>query len=145
MKTFLAQKDKVDRKWWLIDAEGQALGRLATTVASILRGKTKPEFTPNIDTGDFVIIINAEKIKTSGKKNLQKVYYKHSGIPGGFKSESLLQLKQRRPERVIKLAVRGMLPHNRLGDKLITKLNIYKGTSHKHHAQKPQKWEKVKI
>lgn len=141
MKSFVAKNGNVERKWWLVDAEGQILGRLASNVASILRGKTKPEYTSNTDTGDFVVIVNAEKVKVSGKKEEQKLYYRHSGVPGGFKSESLGKLKKRAPEKVIEKAVRGMLPHTTLGDNQFTKLKVYKGSAHPHHAQKPEKLE----
>ncbi len=141
MKTFLAKKGEVERKWWLIDAEGQILGRLSTQIASLLRGKMKPEFTPNVDTGDFVIVINAEKIKLTGKKELQKVYQRHSGTPGGFKTETVQQVRKRRPIKIIEAAVRGMLPHNTLGEKQFTKLKVYEGGNHSQGSQKPVKWE----
>lgn len=141
MKTFLAKKGEVNRKWWLVDAEGQTLGRLATQIASLLRGKIKPEFTPNVDTGDFVIVINAEKVKFTGKKELQKVYQRHSGIPGGFRTETVQQVRQKRPVKIIENAVRGMLPHNTLGEKQYTKLKVYQGDTHPHAVQKPLKWE----
>ncbi len=141
MKTYLAKKDEVKRTWWLVDAQGQPLGRLATDVASLLRGKTKPEFTPNVDVGDFVIVINAEKIHLSGKKELQKVYQRHSGIPGGFRTETLEHLRKRFPERILEKAIKGMLPHTTLGAKQFTKLKVFKGESHNHTSQKPQKWE----
>ena len=144
MKTFLAKKNQIDRKWWLVDAEGQILGRLASYVAEILRGKTKPEFTPNVDTGDFVIVVNCEKVKLTGKKELQKVYQKHSGIPGGFKTTTVEQMRKRRPEKIIENAVRGMLPHNTLGEKQFTKLKVYRGNTHPHKSQKPQTWKTVK-
>lgn len=139
MKSYLAKNGSVERKWWLVDAEGQTLGRLASNIASILRGKTKPEFTPNVDVGDFVIVINAEKVKVSGKKEWQKEYYRHSGTPGGFKTETLGKLKKRFPEKIIETAVRGMLPHTTLGKKQFTKLKVYKGSAHPHSAQKPKK------
>ncbi len=138
MKTYLAKKDSVKRKWWLVDAEGQILGRLATKVAEVLRGKNKPEFTPNVDVGDFVIIVNSEKIKLSGKKELQKTYSRHSGIPGGFRTESVQKLRQRQPKQILEKAVRGMLPHTTLGEKQFTKLKVYKGATHPHQMQKPQ-------
>lgn len=141
MKSYLAKKNEVERKWWIADANGQILGRLASQIASILRGKTKPEFTPNVDTGDFVIVINAEKVKLSGKKEFQKVYYRHSQIPGGFKSETVERLRKRFPEKIIENAVRGMLPHNTLGEKQFTKLKVYKGELHPHKVQKPKKLE----
>ena len=141
MKTFSAKKNELERKWWLVNAEGQILGRLASQIASLLRGKTKPEFTPHVDVGDFVIVVNSEKIKLTGKKELQKVYRSHSGIPGGFKSFTVKQTRQRRPEKIIENAVKGMLPHNTLGEKQFTKLKVYKGDNHPHKAQKPKEWE----
>ena len=140
MKTYLAKPNEVERKWWLIDAEGQTLGRLATQISALLRGKTKPEFTPTIDVGDFVIVVNSEKVKLTGKKELQKVYRRHSGIPGGFKTVTVEQLRQKFPQKIIENAVRGMLPHTTLGEKQFTKLKVYKGDSHPHQMQKPQKW-----
>ncbi|GED15097.1 50S ribosomal protein L13 [Aneurinibacillus migulanus] len=139
--TYMAKPLEVERKWYVVDAEGQTLGRLASEVASILRGKFKPEFTPHVDAGDFVVIINAEKIQLSGKKMTDKFYYRHSGYPGGLKATSAGQMIATKPERIIELAVKGMLPKNRLGRKLITKLNVYAGTEHPHQAQQPEKWE----
>ena len=141
MKTFLAKKNEIERKWWLLDANGQTLGRLASCIASLLRGKTKPEFTPNVDVGDFVIVINAQKVKLTGKKEFKKIYYRHSGVPGGFKTTTVSQLREKRPEKIIEYAVRGMLPHNTLGDKQFTKLKVFKGEKHLHSAQKPMKLE----
>lgn len=141
MKSYLAKKGEIARKWWLIDADGQTLGRISTQIASLLRGKTKPEFTPNVDTGDFVIVVNAEKIKLSGKKELQKVYHRHSGIPGGFKTETVRYVRERQPRKIIEKAVRGMLPHTTLGEKQFTKLKVYKGSAHPHQVQKPTKLE----
>ena len=141
MKTFLAKKGEIERKWWLVDAEGQTLGRLATQIAALLRGKTKPEFTPNVDTGDFVIVVNAEKVKLTGKKELQKVYRRHSGIPGGFKTETVQQVRQKRPVKIVENAIRGMIPHTTLGEKQFTKLKVYQGASHPHVTQKPIKWD----
>ena len=138
MKTYLAKKDNVERKWWLVDAEGQTLGRLSSKIASILRGKTKPEFTPNVDAGDFVIVVNAHKIKVSGKKESQITYHRHSRIPGGYKTETLQKLRKRHPEKIIRNAVRKMLPHTTLGEKQLTKLKIYIGSTHPHIAQKPE-------
>ena len=138
MKTYLAKKDTVERKWWLVDAEGQTLGRLSSKIALILRGKTKPEFTPNVDAGDFVIVVNAQKVKVSGKKESQVAYHRHSRIPGGFKTETLQKLRKRYPEKIIKNAVRKMLPHTTLGEKQLTKLKIYTGSTHPHTAQKPE-------
>ena len=144
MKSYLAKKGEIERKWWLVDCEGQTLGRLATQIAELLRGKTKPEFTLNVDVGDFVIAVNAEKIKVTGKKELQKVYYKHSGIPGGFKTITLEKLRLKHPELIIEKAVRGMIPHTTLGDKQFTKFKVYKGAVHPHEKQKPVKM-KIKV
>jgi large subunit ribosomal protein L13 len=132
---YTKENDNVNRLWRVYDAEGEILGRLATKIAQALRGKDKAEFTPNQDCGDFVVVINAEKIKVTGNKEDQKFYYRHSGYCGGFRQESLRNLKARRPEEIIRKAVKGMLPHNRLSDRLITKLKIYKGSSHPHSAQ----------
>ena len=140
MKTYLAKKGSVERNWWLIDAEGQILGRLATQVSALLRGKTKAEFTPNVDVGDFVIVVNAEKIKLTGKKELQKVYQRHSGVPGGFKTETVEKTRLKHPEKIVENAIRGMLPHTTLGEKQFTKLKVYKGPTHRNSAQKPQKF-----
>jgi len=137
-KTYIPKADEVARKWWLIDAEGQVLGRLATTIARLLRGKDKPEFTPFMDTGDFVVVINAEKIKVTGRKLDDKIYYSHSGYPGGLKARTLRELLARKPEEVIRHAVWGMIPKNRLGRKLIKKLKVYRGPNHPHEAQQPQ-------
>jgi len=137
-KTFLPQKEAIDRKWWLVDADGIVLGRLASKVAKMLRGKDKPHFTPFYDTGDFVIIINAEKIKVTGKKDAQKFYYRHSGYMGGLKEKSYQRMKATHPERIITHAVRGMLPKNKLNRKILKKLKIYAGSEHKHQAQKPE-------
>lgn len=138
MKTYLAKDGDISEKWFVVDAEGKTLGRLATRVADILRGKNKPQFTPNIDTGDFVIIINAEKIKVTGKKETQKVYSRHSGFPHGFKQETLKSLRERRPTAIVERAVKGMLPHTRLGARQFTKLKVYAGTEHPHAAQQPE-------
>ncbi len=137
-KTSIPSIDSVDRQWYLVDAENQTLGRLATEVASVLRGKTKPTFTPHLDTGDFVVIINAEKIRVSGKKPQQKLYRRHSGRPGGMKVESFNDLQSRIPERIIEKAIKGMLPHNSLGRQLFRKLKVYKGSEHPHSAQQPK-------
>jgi large subunit ribosomal protein L13 len=139
MKTLFAKKGQVERKWYLIDAEGAILGRLATMIATYLRGKNKPVFTPNIDTGDFIIVINADKIKLTGKKLDNKIYYHHSGYPGGLKAESARELLKRKPEKIIKDAVWGMLPKGRLGRSMLKKLKVYKGSDHPHKAQKPEK------
>lgn len=138
MKTYLAKDGDVSEKWFVVDAEGKTLGRLATRVADILRGKNKPQFTPNVDTGDFVVIINAEKIKVTGKKETQKVYSRHSGFPHGFKQETLKSLRERRPTAIVERAVKGMLPHTRLGARQFTKLKVYAGTEHPHAAQQPE-------
>ena len=137
-KTSIPSLDSIDRQWFLVDAENQTLGRLATEVASVLRGKTKPNFTPHLDTGDFVIVVNAEKIKVSGKKADQKLYRKHSGRPGGMKVESFNSLQARIPERIVEKAIKGMLPHNSLGRQLFRKLKVYKGSDHPHAAQEPK-------
>ncbi|NJK27471.1 MAG: 50S ribosomal protein L13 [Coleofasciculaceae cyanobacterium SM2_3_26] len=137
-KTALPSQETIERQWYVIDAAGQRLGRLATVVACILRGKNKPIYTPHMDTGDFVIVINAEKVAVSGKKSSQKLYRRHSGRPGGMKVETFTQLQARIPERIIEQAVKGMLPKNSLGRKLFTKLKVYKGADHPHQAQKPE-------
>jgi len=137
-KTSVPSSDSIDRQWFLVDAENQTLGRLATEVASVLRGKTKPNFTPHLDTGDFVIVVNAEKIKVSGKKSDQKLYRRHSGRPGGMKVENFKSLQARIPERIVEKAIKGMLPHTRLGRQLFNKLKVYKGTDHPHSAQEPK-------
>ena len=141
MKTFMPKTPEIKRKWYLIDADGQTLGRLSSEVARILRGKNKPIYTPHVDTGDFVIIINAEKIALTGNKLDQKMHRYHSGYPGGLKEIRYRQFIQRTPERVIEVAVKGMLPKNSLGRSMFTKLKVYKGTDHKHEAQKPEKLE----
>ena len=138
MKTFMASPATIERKWYLIDAEGQTLGRLASEIASILRGKNKPTYTPHIDTGDYVIVINAEKVKTTGKKLDQKIYYHHSDYVGGMKETTLKEMLQKHPERVIEFAVKGMLPKGPLGRQMYTKLHVYAGAEHKHEAQKPE-------
>ena len=138
MKTFSAKPLEVTRKWYLIDAEGATLGRLAVVAANILRGKNKPQYTPNVDTGDFVIVINADKITVTGNKETDKLYRSHSGYPGGFKEISFKDMMERTPERAIEKAVRGMLPHNTLGDEQFQKLKVYAGSNHPHEAQKPE-------
>ena len=130
-----------ERNWLVVDANGQTLGRLATQIADALRGKRKPEYTPHMDTGDFVVVVNAEKISVTGNKRADKRYYRHSGYPGGLKSRTLEEMLERRPEEVIRLAVKGMLPRNRLARKQITKLKVYAGPDHPHEAQKPQPME----
>jgi large subunit ribosomal protein L13 len=141
MKTFVAKPSDRERNWLIVDASGKTLGRLATQIADALRGKRKPTYTPHIDTGDFVIVINAEKIHVTGNKLAQKRYYRHSGYPGGLKSRSLADMLDRRPEEVIRLAVKGMLPRNRLARRQITKLKVYAGPEHPHAAQQPQPME----
>ena len=136
-KTPLPTKD-LEHKWYVVDAEGQRLGRLATEIAMILRGKNKPSFTPNMDTGDFVVVVNAEKVIVTGRKSEQKLYRRHSGRPGGMKTETFNRLQQRIPERIIEKAVKGMLPKNAMGRKLFTKLKVYKGSDHPHAAQAPE-------
>jgi len=136
-KTSTPSLINLKRNWFLVDAEGQTLGRLASEIANILRGKNKPSFTPHLDTGDFVIVVNAEKIEVSGKKTSQKLYRRHSGRPGGMKIEKFETLRDRIPERIIEQAVKGMLPHNSLGRQQFKKLKVYKGSQHPHDAQNP--------
>ena len=138
MKTFMANSATVDRKWYVVDAEGMTLGRLASEVAKVLRGKNKPTFTPHVDTGDYVIVVNAEKIAVPGKKMDQKIYYSHSDYVGGLKSATLKEMLAKHPERVIEHAVKGMLPKGPLGRQMYTKLFVYAGPDHKHAAQKPE-------
>lgn len=138
MKTFSAKKEEVQRKWYVVDAEDLVLGRLASQVASILRGKHKPIFTPHVDTGDHVVVINADKVRMTGNKWDQKTYYRHSNYPGGLKSITADKLRDKMPERIIEYAVWGMMPHNRLGRKMMSKLQIYTGSNHPHSAQKPE-------
>ena len=137
-KTYLPPQDALNHQWFVVDAADQRLGRLASEVAMILRGKNKPEYTPHMDTGDFVIVINADKVIVTGKKRTQKVYLRHSGRPGGMKSETFAQLQARLPERIVEHAIKGMLPKNSLGRQLFTKLKVYAGAEHPHQAQKPQ-------
>ncbi|GAX89290.1 50S ribosomal protein L13 [Effusibacillus lacus] len=139
--TYMAKPNAVERKWYIIDAEGKTVGRLATEIASILRGKHKPEFTPHVDTGDFVIVINAEKVVFTGKKLHSKIYRRHSLYPGGLKEISAADMLKNKPERVLFSAVKGMLPKNSLGAKMLTKLRVYAGTEHPHSAQQPIPWE----
>ncbi len=141
MKTYVASTEDRDRQWVVVDAEGQTLGRLATRIADALRGKRKPTYTPHIDVGDFVVVVNAEKISVTGAKRTEKLYHRHSGYPGGLRSRTLNEMLEKRPEEVIRLAVKGMLPKNRLGRKQLTKLKVYAGPEHPHAAQKPQKLE----
>lgn len=138
MNTFMANPDKIEKKWYVVDAADCTLGRLASEVAKVLRGKNKPEFTPNVDTGDYVIIINAEKIKVSGKKMDQKIYYNHSGFVGGMKETTLKEMLAKKPEKVMETAVKGMLPKGPLGRQMLTKLHVYAGAEHPHAAQKPE-------
>ena len=140
-KTFVATPATAERNWLLVDATGQTLGRLATQIADALRGKHKPQYTPHCDTGDFVVVVNAEKIQVTGNKRSEKRYYRHSGYPGGLKSRTFEEMIDRRPEEVIRLAVKGMLPRNRMARKQLTKLKIYAGPEHPHAAQKPQPME----
>ena len=138
MNSFMANTDKIERKWYVVDAECCTLGRLASEVASVLRGKNKPVFTPHVDTGDYVIVINAEKIKVTGKKLDQKIYYSHSDYVGGMKETTLREMMNKKPEKVIELAVKGMLPKGPLGRQMIKKLHVYAGAEHGHEAQKPE-------
>jgi large subunit ribosomal protein L13 len=141
MKTYVATSATAERNWYVVDASGRTLGRLATQIADALRGKRKPEYTPHVDTGDFVIVVNAEKIAVTGDKLSQKRYYRHSGYPGGLRSRTLRDMLERRPEEVIRKAVRGMMPRSRLGRKQLTKLKVYAGPDHPHAAQRPQPME----
>lgn len=138
MKTYMANPDKLEKKWYVVDASGMVLGRLASEVASVLRGKNKPEFTPNVDTGDYVVVINAEKIKVTGRKLDQKIYYRHSDYVGSLKETTLREMLAKHPERVIEFAVKGMLPKGPLGREMMTKLHVYAGAEHPHAAQKPE-------
>ena len=138
MNSYMANPDKVERKWYVVDADGQTLGRLASEVAKVLRGKNKPIYTPHIDTGDYVIVVNADKIKVTGKKLDQKIYYRHSDYVGGMKETTLREMMDKKPERVIELAVKGMLPKGPLGRTMIKKLHVYAGPEHDHAAQKPE-------
>jgi large subunit ribosomal protein L13 len=137
-KTYMAKPGEVTREWYVVDASGKTLGRLATEIARILRGKHKPQYTPHVDVGDFVIVINAEKIAVTGRKLDQKRYYRHSGYPGGLRSITLRRMLEKHPERVIRLAVKGMLPKNRLGRRMLKKLKVYAGPEHPHQAQQPK-------
>lgn len=138
LKTYSAKQGEVEKKWYLIDAEGKNLGRTAAKIASILKGKTKPEYTPSMDVGDFVVVINSEKIEVTGKKETDKKYYRHSGYPGGLKTASLGELRESYPDRILYNAVKGMLPKNSLGRKMLTKLRVVVGADHKFQAQKPE-------
>ncbi|HLW94617.1 MAG TPA: 50S ribosomal protein L13 [Solirubrobacteraceae bacterium] len=141
MKTFVAKPSDRQRDWYVVDAQGKTLGRLATQIADVLRGKRKPTYTPHIDTGDFVIVVNAEKIAVTGNKRAGKIYYRHSGYPGGLRKRTFEEMIRRRPEEVIRLAVKGMMPRNRLARKQLTKLKVYAGPEHPHIAQKPAEME----
>ncbi len=138
MKTFIANPATIERKWYVVDAEGKTLGRLASEIAKVLRGKNKPVFTPHLDMGDYVIVVNAAKVKVTGKKLSQKIYYHHSGYVGGMKETTLKEMLAKKPERVIELAVKGMLPKGPLGRQMYKKLFVYAGPEHKHAAQKPE-------
>ena len=138
MKSFMANPDTIERKWYVVDAEGCTLGRLSSEVAKVLRGKNKPIFTPHIDTGDYVIVVNADKVAVTGRKLDQKIYYHHSGYVGGMKETTLREMLAKKPERVIELAVKGMLPKGPLGRKMYRKLHVYAGPEHAHAAQKPE-------
>ena len=141
MRTYSAKAGEVEKKWYLVDAEGEVLGRLASQVAIILRGKHKPQFTPHMDTGDYIVVVNASKVRLTGRKADQKYYFHHTGYPKGERIIPFQRLAQEKPERIVKSAVWGMLPHNRLGRKVIKKLHIYSGPEHPHQAQKPEKLE----
>ena len=145
MKTYVATPADRQRDWYVVDAEGQTLGRLATRIADALRGKRKPEYTPHVDTGDFIVVVNAEKIHVTGDKLDQKTYWRHSGYPGGIKSRTLAEMLERRPEEVIRKAVKGMLPRNRLARQQLTKLKVYAGPDHPHAAQQPKPMEIEKM
>ena len=138
MKTWNAKPGEIERRWYVVDAEGKTLGRLATQIADTLRGKSKPQYTPHVDTGDFVVVVNAEKIRVTGNKLADKRYYRHSGYPGGLRTRTLAEMLERRPEEVIRLAVKGMLPRTRLGRQQLRKLRIYAGPDHPHQAQRPK-------
>jgi len=137
MKTYQAKKEELEHRWYLVNAEGKILGRLATKLADLLRGKTKPTYTPHLDTGDFVVVVNAEKVTLTGKKMKDKTYYHHTGYPGGIKEMSAEKLLAKKPTEMIRMAVRGMLPKNSLGRQMLRKLKVYAGPSHPHEAQKP--------
>ena len=141
MKTFMQKKETVDRKWYIVDAEGKTLGRLATKVATVLRGKHKPTYTPHVDCGDYVIVINAEKVVLTGNKLDDKMYYNHSGFPGGLRERNAKTMIEKYPEEMVERAIKGMLPHNRLGRAMGKKLFVYAGADHKHEAQKPEVME----
>jgi large subunit ribosomal protein L13 len=141
MKSYMGRPREVERNWYLIDAEGQTLGRMATEIARLLRGKNKPKYTPHVDTGDFVVVVNAEKVVVTGRKAEQKVYYRHTGYPGGLRETSYEVMLRRKPTEVLRKAVRGMMPKTRLGRQQLRKLKIYAGPEHPHEAQNPQPYE----
>ena len=141
MKSYMARPFEVERKWHVIDAEGQTLGRLATEIARLLRGKNKPQYTPHVDTGDFVVVVNAEKVVVTGKKAEQKIYYRHTGYPGGLRETSYEMMLERKPTEILRKAVRGMMPRTRLGRQQFRKLKIYAGPEHPHEAQSPEPYE----
>ena len=138
MKTLSIKKSDIDKGWWVADAEGQILGRFASKIAQVLRGKHKVNFTPHMDMGDFVVVINADKIQVTGKKETDKTYFRHTGYPGGGKETSLAEFRRKKPERIVENAVKGMLPHNRLGRRILSHLKVYAGADHPHAAQQPQ-------
>jgi len=138
MQTYMPKKEEIVRKWYLVDAKDKILGRLATKIARILSGKDKPIYTPHIDTGDFVIVVNARKVRVTGRKEEGKIYYHHSGYPGGLKKETLAELREKKPEEIIRRAVKGMLPKNRLGRKMLKRLKVYPDEDHPHQAQNPE-------
>ena len=140
MKSYIAKPAEVERKWYVIDAEDKTLGKIASVVASILRGKKKPIYTPHVDTGDYVIVINAEKVRVTGKKEEQKIYKSHSGYPGGLKETTLRELRAKKPEEIIRHAVKGMMPKGKLGRQMFKKLKVYAGPEHPHTAQNPEEW-----
>lgn len=140
MNTFMAKAEDVERKWYVVDAAGLPLGRVAAEVAAILRGKKKPIYTPHVDTGDYVIVINADKVRVTGKKLDQKIYFRHSDYVGGVKTVTLREMMNKKPEMVVEHAVRGMIPHNALGKQVYSKLHVYAGAEHPHAAQKPEAW-----
>ncbi len=140
MRTYSAKPGEVQRNWWVVDAEGKNLGRLASEIADVLRGKNKPQYTPHVDTGDFVVVVNADKIAVTGNKLAGKIYYRHSGYPGGLKSRTLEEMLERRPTEVLRKAVKGMLPKNRLAARQLNKLKVYAGPKHPHAAQKPEEF-----
>ncbi len=140
-KTYNVKAESIERNWWVIDASQEPLGRLATKIATLLRGKHKPIFTPHLDCGDFVVVVNADKVWVTGKKETNKTYFTHSGYPGGAKIKTFKELKEKHPDRIIRLAVKGMLPHNRLGRRMLKKLKVYAGPEHPHQAQQPAPWK----